>query len=487
MAVGFGSYEIARSGLFTSERALNITGHNISNLNTPGYVRQQAIIADAHYQVVQGKDRLFQYGIGSNVQQIRQIRNRFLDIMYRKESMSFGYWEARLKTVQDLEAILGDPIGEGLQGIMNQFWDSWQELSKEPESLTIRAIVRQRAETLVNTINHIGEQLDKLQKDLVAEISVRISEINKITSEIAKLNATIYKYESTGGTANDFRDQRNILADRLARLANADIEETAEGQFYVTIGGYSVVNREKSRELYMETSAGGISLPTVKISGLEVVLPLESGTLKGLMDSIDRAGETGDDITSSIISVCKTREMLNTLVGTMAEKINDLHKSGKTFKQPPGDGDNFFVPINDGNPIALGNIKLNSNLEDLNNIVASASGKSGDNIIALQIANLRHEPLIADETGMLSMDEYYQTIISKIGQCGMQALSVVENQDNLLRAAETKRDALSGVSLDEELTHMMRFKFAYDASSRAFNVIDELVKTIIERMGIVGR
>ncbi len=225
----------------------------------------------------------------------------------------------------------------------------------------------------------------------------------------------------------------------------------------------------------------------VRVSELGAEVSLESGTIKGLMDSIGKAGGTEEDERGSITSVYKAREMLNNLVKAMVERVNDLHRSGKTLKQPPTDGEDFFVPVNSAIPIAPGNIKLNDNLDDLANIVASSSGKSGDNIIALQMANIRHEPLIADETGMLSIDEYYQALILKIGQSGAQALNVAENQGNLLRAVNAKREALSGVSLDEELTNMMKYKFAYDASSRAFNVIDQMIETIINRMGIVGR
>jgi len=471
MASGFASYEIARSGLFASERALNVTGHNIANLNTTGYVRQQAMISDSPYLVSAGANGINQVGLGANVQQIRQIRIHFLDIMYRKESMAYGYWETKKKTIQDIEAVLGDPMGEGLQNIMNQFWNAWQELSKEPESLTIRAVVRQRGEALTNTLNHIGEQLDKLKKDLISEIAVRIEEVNEITSQIAELNTIIYKYEATGGTANDYRDQRNLLADRLSRLVNAEISEVEGGYYLVKIGGYTVVNRETSVNLYLDEDATGGMSYKPKLEGWEVELPIKNGTIAGLIDSI------GD--------VDETVGMLNKLVNAMVTKINELHNSGKTLAGT--DGDDFFVPIKNGFPIDLRNIKLNDNLSDLNNIVASSVEKSGDNTIALKIANLRNEPLITDETGILSIDEYYETIIAKVGQKGDEAINIAENQYTLLMAADAKRQALSGVSLDEEMTYMIRFKFAYDASSRAFNAIDQLMETIINRMGLVGR
>ena len=472
MALGFGSYSIAKSGLYSNERALNVIGHNISNLNTAGYVRQQAVIADSTYKLIRSKDGFYQFGTGSDVIQIRQIRDQFLDEMYRKESMSYGYWEATCKTIQDVEAILGDPMSDGFQTVINNFWDSWQELSKEPESLTLRAVVHQRGVLLADTLNHIDEQLNKMQKDLITEINVRINEINDITSQIAKLNEDIYKYELSNSIANDYRDQRNILADRLSRLANANIIETDKGQLLVTIGGFSAVNGNKNKELFME-NVDDMTPGALKFKGSDAEVYLKNGTVKGLLDSI---GEIQD-----------IKDMMNNLAAGIAEAVNSLHKSGKTMKLPPEDGADFFVSIANGTPITIGNIKINDDLDDLNNLVTSLSGENGDNAIALGIADLRHRLIITDETGMLTVDEYYQTIISRVGEEGERALNFVKNQDGLLKAANAKREAIFGVSLDEEMTNMMKFKFAYDASSRLFNAIDEMMETIINRMGAVGR
>jgi flagellar hook-associated protein 1 FlgK len=174
MAPSFGSYEIARSGLMANERGLYVTGHNISNVNTPGYVRQQVIMTEKVGAAKYGKSGIYQLGLGADIQQIRQIRHAFLDNLYRQENMNLGYWEARNKTLRDIEVILGEPMGEGLQSAINQFYDAWHELSKEPESLTVRALLVQKAESLVNQINHIGEQISRLQGDIDSEIRVRI-------------------------------------------------------------------------------------------------------------------------------------------------------------------------------------------------------------------------------------------------------------------------------------------------------------------------
>ncbi|MDF2989311.1 MAG: flagellar hook-associated protein FlgK, partial [Eubacterium sp.] len=255
MAVGFSSYDIARSGLYVSERGLAVTGHNLANVDTVGYTRQQAMIETSHYITEYGKNgRMFQYGLGADIQETRQIRHTFLDTIYRQENTSLGYWETRSKTFQDVEAILNDPMGDGLQEVMNQFWDSWQELTKTPESLTTRALVRQRGQALVYYYNHIGTQLDKLQTDLNSEIQVRVGEVNDITAQLAKLNYKIATEEIGGDSANDYRDQRNLLLDRLSKLCDAEPLEMQDGQVDVTLGGYYLVSKGTSTKLYVEAN-----------------------------------------------------------------------------------------------------------------------------------------------------------------------------------------------------------------------------------------
>lgn len=690
MPVSFGSYEIARSGLFVNERGLYVTGHNISNVNTPGYVRQQAMIATAQYQ----RDGKFQFGLGADIEQIRQIRHVFLDNVYRQESTTLGYWEARNKTFQDVQAILGEPMGSGLQNVVNQFWDSWQELSKEPDSLTVRALVRQRAGAFVQQVNHVGDQLDRLQSDLNSEIGVRVDEINQITGQIGKLNVEILKVEISKDTANDYRDQRNQLVDRLSKLVDADVTEMQDGQLAITVGGYFIVNKGLNTKMYAEERQTGSMFYVPKLVGSKIEVPIRSGTLKGLMESrgevtgsegspsngspstkaditfvldvsngstanLDKikaymrsylnelnepgvdynlrvvtyksgavidsnvwdktnvganfnnfmsnlnaiANEDGtdygndfDDVTakldsiafrpdanryalvftgesidgdgsavadlSACINTLKGKEIkasiitdakyqnngdsvsesgwqaisygtggklydlnstdygdlmgtlalnnvnygisyiketaniipdlkkgLNAIVNIIAREINFMHSSGKTLRGQQG-GD-FFSSINSAYPIEMGNIKLNDNLTsgitDLNNIVASASGASGDNTIALRIANLRNMPEMQDVNGATSLDDYYQSIILRIGNGGSEAQRIAQNQQNLVTSADNYRKSITGVSMDEEMSNMMKYKFAYDAASRVMNVIDEMLDTVINRAGIVGR
>lgn len=689
MSIGFGSIEIARSGLFVNERGLSVTGHNISNVNTPGFSRQQAILMDSLYY----KDSGFDIGLGADVQKIRQIRHIFLDNIYRTEIESLGYWETREKTFNDVQAIIGEPMNKGLQSVMNDFWNSWQELSKNPESLTTRALTRQRGETLVQYINHLGSQLDKLQMDLDSEIKVKVQEINNITMNIAELNIKIVSAEVTGDSANDLRDQRNLLLDRISKLADCVINETYDGHIQVSIGGYLLVNKGEYERLTTVQNGVGSMFCTVALEETGIVVPIKGGIIKGLMESrgevigsigsfgngspndkidlvfafniddsaarrdelyeninkivneytsrgvgvrlgyvtfdstgittptkfvgstldsngvyvpdvdafkteigysplgtgitfndivaegvavpalldakdaadqedaltewrnvsrqiiiysnnkidtdglntlgnqfnndrinltvisdisnknelksfmdisgakfvdnaasaseiIDKVSESvrnsiyGNEIYSNdIVSNIKNR--LNLLVNALTREINSIHRSGYTLDGM--DGIDFFVPINPYYPMQMGNIMINPKLSDLDNIVTSENGTVGDNTIAAAIYELRYKTMLGNSANIQNFDDYYRTIVGDIGNGGAQAQTSAIGQANLVSSADNARQAIMNVSMDEEMTSMMKYQHAYNAAARVLNIFDEMFESIINRMGLVGR
>lgn len=613
MAVGFSSYQIARSGLNVSERGLFVTGHNIANSDTTGYVRQQAIIETSPYQTVYGRNnQMFQYGLGADIQETRQLRNTFLDVIYRQENTALGYYETRSSTIEDIEAILNDPMGDGLQQVMNQFWDAWQELTKAPESLTVRALVRERGQAIAYYFNQVGTQLDRLQNDLNSEISVQVDEINKITRQIAALNRKIASEEIAGDSANDYRDQRNLLLDKLSYICDAQVNEMQDGQLDITLGGHILVTKGTSKDLYVKADSENGNFYYPMLEGTDIRINIKSGKLKGLLESrgevsglkgntlngtpnekvnitiaVDTSlgvtdltnqisayvdglnksgvdynirfvdlndtskvyndtiytsdnindfltGFTGDpalfngdenftdkaaqvtytisnaninsdpsedvkqvrmavngymsNIQTSTNIVSELKIKLNSMLNAMVREVNYLSSTGFTLDGQPGV--NFFQAIDDDYPMEMGNLTICASLtgdNGLNNIVASASKAVGDNTIARQIANLRGADLLADSSGEVSIDEYYRSIILDIGNRGSEAITAKENQQILVLSADEQRTAISGVSMDEELSNMMKFKFAYDASSRVLNIIDSMIDKIVNSMGVVGR
>lgn len=691
MSVSFASLEIARSGLTVSERGLETTGHNISNVNTVGYSRQQAMITTASYQ----NENKFQLGLGADVQKIRQIRATFLDNVYRQESQSLGYWQIRQKTFDDVQAVLNEPMGDGLQSVMNQFWDSWQELSKDPGSLTTRALVRQNGDALTQYVNHMGNQMDKLQTDLDSEIKVRVDEINTITDKIAKENVKILAIENSGDTANDIRDDRNNQLDRLSQLVDCQINEMQDGQVDITVGGYFLVNKaESTKVVTVQNEVGSLYCAPAIQNGNSgnILLPVKSGILKGLMeargevigakgssengspnDKVDlvfafntddssaqrdnlvqnigrivntytnkgigvRLGFTtfnsvgadpavtfftpvkdangtftptatdlknftnaisgisfsasstggGQAVTALKIAEANTntqdlndgwkntarqfvllsdnaidttglvnlgnqfnkdnihvlsissatgtamddmnkfskmtgdklvraatlkdqqdaitagirnavygdvkdtkniipdiRNKINLVINALAREVNSLHRNGKTLDG--SQGSDFFVAIDSSYPMEMGNIKLNTNLSNFNNIVTSADGSTGSNTVAAAMADLRNVPILGTYADVQSMDDFYSAAVQSVGNGGSEAQQIGNGQKNLVDSVDNKRQSIMNVSMDEEMGNMMKFQYAYGAAARALNTIDQMLDGVINRMGLVGR
>jgi flagellar hook-associated protein 1 FlgK len=285
MGVNFATFEIPRSGMLVNERALNVTGHNIANVNTKGYVRQRVDMADAPYAGIVTNTGNYKIGLGADVQGISQIRHSFLDGMYRMENEGLGYWAAREKTLEEIQTIISEPMENGLQHVLNEFWDSWQELSKAPDSLTVRALVIQRGEAVVQHVNHLGSQLDKLQNDLNTEIAVRIGELNNMIKQIADLNVKILKYEVASDSANDFRDQRNVLMDELTNMVNVNINEMQDGQVAITLGGHFIVYKGEYEEIYAKSNVAGSPFYVPRLVKNDLEVSIGNGQLKGLLES----------------------------------------------------------------------------------------------------------------------------------------------------------------------------------------------------------
>ncbi len=202
--------------------------------------------------------------------------------------------------------------------------------------------------------------------------------------------------------------------------------------------------------------------------------------------------DTALDVNKGIVTVDESldiissvKKMLNAVVNVVAREVNRLCLSGTTLNG--GAGVAFFEAVEAGIPMEMGNIRVSDAVKDLNNIVASLEDSNGDNEIALKIAHLRNESLMEGYTQTLSVDDYYQYIILRVGNMGNDAEQIAENQQALVNAADNNRQTTMGVSLDEEMSNMIKFKYAYNAATKTISVINEMLDTLIHRTGLSGR
>lgn len=220
------------SGLRTSQNALNTTSHNITNAETPGFVRQQTVMADFGYTNIGGnKISTWQIGMGVDTQVVRQVRDQFLDKAFRRESGRQQFYEVQFEAAFEMQEVMGELEGVQFQKSIEDFWVALQELAKEPDSIVTRATLIQNGVNFVQHAENIYEQIQTYQIDLNTQIQTKVDRINEIGDQIRELNNKISFYECTGREhANDLRDERNLLLDELGGLIDITYKEESDGR-----------------------------------------------------------------------------------------------------------------------------------------------------------------------------------------------------------------------------------------------------------------
>ncbi|WP_077369559.1 flagellar hook-associated protein FlgK [Anaerosalibacter sp. Marseille-P3206] len=469
--MSFGGLYISISGLYANKKALDTISHNISNSNNPIYVRQSAIHASNRYSTTQVGN--MQMGTGVHVEEIRQIRDEFIDLRLRREMEIHGYWSATSDVLHEVEMIFNEQTNSGLQKVMSNFWDSWSELYQKPDSITMRGLVHESAVAFVETVNHIDTQLDNLQLNLNKKILNEVDEINNILEDVMFFNEKIKLGEGQGENirANDFRDSRNELLDKLSEKLPITYYEKYTGEVVISLNGRDLINGNYMNPLKIVKDNKGYG--NIYWSDTNEKIDLQGkGELGGYIDARDEAVE-------------KYRKSLNELVKTMADEINEVHKNGKSLDWDGKTNEEIEFFIGSGGEINAANIRVNPELGNFNKIAVSKSGALGDGENIKDILKLRDE--INKELKDMTFDNFYRDIISTLGVERNKARSITLNQEILIKQIEDRKGAISAVSLDEEMADMLKYQHSYIANSRVVNAIDEMVENIVNRMGIVGR
>lgn len=324
MAGSFLGLSIAVSGLHANQRALSVTSHNVANANTEGYSRQRLDMTAYRPDILPGG--MGTLGTGVDVEAVKQIRDEFLDFQYRGEMSKYSEHEARYEVIRNIEAVLNEPTDSGIRQLMDDFFDSIQELNKNPESLSVRTLVRERAIALTTGIGSMASSLKDLQQDLNFEFEVSVNNLNNYASQIADLNQIIFETELTGGTANDVRDQRNLLLDKMSELADIDYYEDTNKKFHVSIGGHEIVSHVRSDELVLTERDDVLNYTDVE--GLVDIawsdgtpFNAQTGRVKGILDVRDNI--SGDDK-----GIPYYLDKLNQFMSTLTAEINRIHSTG---------------------------------------------------------------------------------------------------------------------------------------------------------------
>ncbi|PLT48426.1 flagellar hook-associated protein FlgK [Paenibacillus sp. FSL W8-1187] len=513
MASTFHGIETAKRSLFTQQTALNTVGHNISNANTAGYTRQRVSMSAATPMEPYGfshSTAAGQLGSGVEASSINRIRTAFLDDQYRSESKYQGSWQIQAETLDKLEKVINEPSDTGIRTLMEKFWSSWSDLSKDPENITNRQIVRQTAVALTDSFNQLSRQLTDLDADLTGSADTKATQASSLLSSIADLNGQIKRMEGLGDNANDLRDRRDLLTDELSKLVNVTVTETDDG-YVINMGNMSLVDGTAAETLTgaaLEAAYQGGDLSGGEIHG---TFKSRDTNVRGLLSKLDQLANTLANGEFQV-TVPKGSVLPGTTVPLAADTvmtvqgINGLHKLGYTLQQPATAGLDFFTFDAAGGAagITAGSIRLNPAISADSNLIASsmrtttdAAGVStvvkGNNTLALLLGEAKDKAFTMDLTstgGAVSsatIGSYYNAIVGQVGVQSQEAKRQYANATAMVDQANSSRQSVSGVSTDEEMSDMIKFQNAYNAAARFMTTMDELLEKLINGTGQVGR
>lgn len=508
----FYGFEIARTGLVTSQLGLNITGHNISNRNTAGYTRQSADIQSVKSYGYLNSAGLGQSNIGggSVVERVRQTRDKFLDRQLRDELSKYNQWSVKENILLEIEDTFAPAEESSIASSYQNFLDSLQDFSagSGASSMPAREDLRQSAMSFIDSLNSAYNRLVERQKDADDSIHSNVDRINVIADNIADLNEQIFRYELSGGDANDLMDKRNLLIDELASLTDISVQtETGKNnknKVTVTIGGEKLVDatgdKSAAKKLFIEHTGGNYADGNGKKAVIKwgdangANVNISAGSIKGYLDLRDGDSESNFGIEIMI-------DKLDAFASKVVSVVNDIHSKGYTL--PVGNpaksqtGINFFNP----NGTTAGTISLSDEIKkDVSYIAASSAEvvngsitdpskqtNSGQNKNLLEIISALNKEHTGLAASSVSFEEYIIQFTSLLGGACSNATAKAENEYTLVSDYVNKRESLSGVSIDEEAQNLIKFQKSYSAAARMITAMDEMLDVLINKTGVVGR
>jgi len=445
MNIGNG-LEIGKRAIMTHAETLKITGQNIANANTPGYSRQKLELKDVSYD-----------GDGATTLRAYRIRDKFTDYHIRAENQSLGEWDMRSQLYGQVESVFLEPSEHGLNNTLSEFWDSWSDLANDPGSTAPRSVVVQRGAMVANSLNRLDTQLKNLRGFANDYVDDRVSQINDAAERLAQLNVQIVRVEASGEEAGNMRDSRDLLLQKMSRLANTTVIEHESGSASVLIGGRAIVDEAKVFKLEtQQVASGDMTVSNVVWADDDTDVLITGGELAGLV-------AMRDEIIPGI------QNDLNEMTSSLIDAVNDIHSTGYGLDGSTGLA--FFTGNN------AYDITVNDELmDDVSKIAASDTGEAGSNSIALDIAALSDESVAA---GGVTIGAYYSDMLESLGTRSHNAIMMKENAEMVVDYLEEQKESISGVSIDEEAADLIRFQHAYQSAAQYMSVINDLLETLI--------
>jgi flagellar hook-associated protein 1 FlgK len=574
MTSPFFGLDIATRALRTQQTLVDIANQNIANANTPGYSRQAAVVKETlpyPIPVFRQSGQAGQLGTGVDVTEVSRVRDSFVDYQYRNQIAQQGRQDAQTSTLKDIEAVVNEPSTSGVSALMTKYWQAWQEVANSPSDVSVRANLLEQGKALTDGFQNTVQAFQQQQRDVDRQIGLSVDNVNNYAQQIANLNAQISQVETGGMKANDLRDQRDLLVDKLSELVKVTPVESAEGSLSVYVGGHQLVDRYTVHQMGLDTSGqfakviwqndpspnNQVSLIDGQMAGLiqsrDVILQDRINNVNALagrliqsVNALHSAGVgldgtgglnffSGTDATNMAVNASLTAKnvaaarMMGTgpythadgdssnavalaaLQNTLSQPSTGLTNGqalgsatvlgvdvasaapNKTYSFTVGAGPT--VSVSDGTNTVNATWTRASDQPDgtapTQDIYTLDTGSMGVRLTlavpagtALSTAFAGLNGQSATTTGPNTANDQYAEEIASIGVLSTTAQGQSQNEQVLVAQLQQQRQQVSGVSLDEEATHLIQYQHAYQAAARVISVMDSMLDTLINNTGV---
>ena len=561
-------------GIQNNQLSLDTVGHNITNATTEGYSRQSVNSAATKYSERPALYGEVLAGSGVDVLSLTRARNIYADKQFWSETSSQMFYKTYKTNYDKVETVFNDSKKTGILNAMQEFYESWVNLSNHASDAASRTSVLSKGNNLVNRIQTAAKQLQEQIAAQYDEMRTQVGKVNTITSQIAQLNQNIMLAETGGGMANDLRDQRDLLVDKLSELTNVNVYQESNGMYTVVSNGSTLVHRNSSLTLEMSepyhNEQYGISDYSIRIkeAGGLGYIP-QGGVLKALQDTIVQDKGYIDNLAD--------------ISATLLSTFNDVHKQGAgidrnettwtnffgknafkstftgtnydqrhyTWHVDPLTGDRYLraagasitrTSAGNSRTVTMTDTSIGNDIQKLRSMqiieelkvsdeLTAAGGQNlvgarqitnnagvkvaptyvpggatytydirnvngtGDGTMAVELSKIFNlgqsntmNPMGTERAvGDISVNQYYNEIMSRLGASAENIEKKVKHQDDLMTQIEQWRQSTSGVDWNEELTNMLKFQTGYGSCSRVLTAMDEMLDRLINSTGVVGR
>src|SRR5271157_2056551 len=447
----FGTLSIALSSLSVSQQEMATTSNNVANANTTGYSREVPDVA-AGDPIAEGS---LSVGTGVVLQKIESLRDSILEIQLNQATQQQSQLNSSLAQLQQLQTQFASSTS-GIGADISNFFNSLQQLSPDPSNLNLRQSVLTAASTLATDFNNTASNLQTQRSNLDLNVEQGVGQVNTLTAQIASVNQQIGNLQNAHLDASSLVDTQTTLIRQLSGLVDVSVIPTDQGITLATSNGTTLVSGSQSFALSTQLGSDGVQ--HILSGSQDITSSLTGGSLAGLIQIRDQ-------------EIPSLGSSLDQLAAGLANALNTANKAGFDLSGVAG-GDIFAPPPVGGVGAAAA---LTVNITDPSLIAASSDGTSGSNGNLAVLSAVATQPLANGQTPIDS----YSSIVFQVGNATSSASADVDSSSLILQKLQDQRGSISGVSLDEEASNLIRYQTAYQAAARVVSTIDALLSDAV--------